>query len=129
MVTALERRKAELVILQKAQHENFLELFRKLEENNEEKLKQELAKLFSFIDSDNTNRLKGHVNKAKIVENMKPPILVSAKQPAVVLMLREMHEDNHHQQTEYVRSLVQQRFWDLGLPNVLRSITANCDTF
>ena len=37
-------------------------------------------------------------------------------------MLKQMHEDNHHEGTEYVRSLVQQRSWVIGPQNALRSI-------
>ena len=33
-----------------------------------------------------------------------------------------MHEGNHHEGTEYVRSLVQQRFWAIGIRNESRSI-------
>ena len=41
-------------------------------------------------------------------------------------MLIQMHENNHHEGTEYVRSLVQQRFWVIGLRNALRSIKSKC---
>ena len=41
-------------------------------------------------------------------------------------MLRQMHEDNHHEGTEYVRSLVQQKFWVVGIRNALRSIKSKC---
>ena len=37
-----------------------------------------------------------------------------------------MHEDKHHERTEYVRSLVQQRFWVIGIRNALGSIKSNC---
>ena len=37
-----------------------------------------------------------------------------------------MHENNHHEGTEYVRSLVQQRFWVIGRRNALRSIKTKC---
>ena len=37
-----------------------------------------------------------------------------------------MNEDNQHEGTEYVRSLVQQRFWDIGIRNALRSIKSKC---
>ena len=41
-------------------------------------------------------------------------------------MLRKKHEDNHNEGTEYVRSLVQPRFWVTGPRNVLRSIKSKC---
>ena len=96
------------------------------EDNSGEREKHDLAKLSPFVDSDNTIRLKGRLSKATISDDLKHPILFSAKHPAVVLMLIQMHEDNHHEGTEYVRSLVQQRLWVIGLRNALRSINSKC---
>ena len=126
IVTALERQKSELLLLQVTQRKSFAELFCKLEDNTGEKVEHDLAKLFPFVDSDNTIRLRGRLNKAAVSENLKHPILFSAKHRAVVLLLRQMHEDNHHEGTEYVRSLVQQRFWVIGKRNALRSIKSKC---
>ena len=116
-VTALERQKAELMILMMRQRDSFAELFKKLEDNTGEKVKQDLAKLSPFVDNDNTIQLGGRLGKATVRDDVKHPILLSAKHPAVVLFLRQMHEDNHHEETEYVTSLVQQRFWFIGLRN------------
>ena len=126
VVTALERQKVELLILQMAQRESFAELFSKLQDNSDERVKHDLAKLSPFVDSDNTIRLKGRLSKATISDDLKHPILLSAKHPAVVLIMIQMHEDNHHEGTEYVRSLVQQRLWVIGLRNALRSIKSKC---
>ena len=122
----MEVQNAELVISRIAQRESFPELLQKLVDGNGEKVKHDLTKLSPFIDSHSTVRLKGRLSKATISDDAKQPILLSAKHPMVVLMLRQMHEDNHHEGTEYVRSLVQQRFWVIGLRNALRSIKAKC---
>ena len=125
-VTALERQKVELTILLMIQRDSFAELFKKLEEGSGERVKHDLAKLSPFVDSDNTIRLRGRLSKATVSKDLKHPILLSAKHPAVILMLRQMHEDNHHEGTEYLRSLVQQRFWVIGIRSALRSITSKC---
>ena len=118
------RKNAERLILQMPQRESFAELFSKNENNSGAKVKHELAKFSPFDDSDNTIRLKGRLT---ISVDLKHPILLSGKQhPAVTLMLIQTHEDNHHQGTEYLRSLVQQRFWVIGLRNALRSIKSKC---
>ena len=44
--------------------------------------------------------LRGRLSKAAINEGLKHPILLSTKYPAVVLMLKQMHENNHHEGTE-----------------------------
>ena len=126
IVTALERQKFELLKLQMTQPESTTELFSKLEDNTGEKVKHDLAKLSPSVDSDNTIRLRGKLSKATVSKDLKHPILLSAKQPTMVLMLRQMHEDNHHEGTEYVRSLVQQRFWVIGIRRALRSINSKC---
>ena len=107
------------------QRDSFAELFKKLEDGSGKRVKHGLDKLSQYINSYNVIQLKGRLSKATIGENLKHPILRSTKHPAVILMLRQMHEDNHHEGTEYVRSLVQQRFLGLGLRNVLHSIKSN----
>ena len=126
IVTALERQKSELFILQMTQRESFAELFSKLEDNTGESVKHDLAKLSPFVDIDNTIRLRGRFSKSTVSKDLNHPIFLSAKHPAVVLMLRQMHEDNHHEGTEYVRSLVQQKCWVIGIGNALRSIKSKC---
>ena len=122
IVAALERQRVEVVIMKTTQCESFAQLFCKLEENTGEKVKHNLSKTFPFVDSGNTIRLRGRLRKATVSRDLKPPILLSAKHPAVVLMLRQMHENNHHQETEYVRSVVQQRSWVIRLQNAMHSI-------
>ena len=40
----------------------------------------------------------------------------------MILMLRQTHEDNHDEGAEYVRSLVKQLLWAVGVRNAMRSI-------
>ena len=126
VVTASERQKSELLILQMTQRERFAEVFRKLEDNTGKKVKHDLAKISQFVDSDKTIPLRGRLSKATVSKDLKHPIFLAAKHPAVVLMMRRMHENNHHEATEYVRSLVQQKFWVIGIRNALRSIKFKC---
>ena len=80
-------------------------------------MKHDLAKLSPFADSDSTIRLEGRLSRTRVNDGSKHPILLSAKHPAVFLMLRIMHADSHHEGTEYARSMVQQRYWVIGLRN------------
>ena len=43
-----------------------------------------------------------------------------------MLMLRQAHIDNHHERTEFVRSIIQQKHWVPVLRNALRSTKAHC---
>ena len=85
------------------QREGFAEMFKKLEDNSGEKLKHDLAKFSPFVNKDSTVRLKGRLSKATNSEDLKRPVLFPAKNHAVVHLLREMHETNHHVGREYVK--------------------------
>ena len=122
IVAELERKKVEVVIMKTTQRESFAQLFSKLEDNTGEKVKHDLLKPSPFVNSGSTIRLRGRLRKATVCRYLKHLILLSAKHPAVVLMLRQVHEDNHHQEREYVRSVVQQRSWVIRLQNAMRSI-------
>ena len=41
-------------------------------------------------------------------------------------MLRDLHFEHNHEGVEYVRSVIQQKFWIIGLRNALRSIKSSC---
>ena len=56
----------------------------------------------------------------------KHPILLNWKHHVVELFLRNEHKNSHHEGTEHVRNIVQQKFWILGLRNALRSIKNKC---
>ena len=124
--TEFEIQKTGLLILRMAQRANFVEFFHILDNNSVEKVKADSVKLTSFDDCDKTMGLRGRLNKAANKDEVKHPIVFSAKKLAMLSMLREVHENIHHQGTIYVRSLVQQRFWVIGLRNALRSIKAKC---
>ena len=46
---------------------------------------------------------------------MKHPIWLSAKHRIVRKLVEDAHESNYHEQTEYVRSILQQNYWIFGL--------------
>ena len=70
----------------------------KLEDHNGEKVQNDLAILFPFVDSESTIRLMCRFNRAAVNEGLEHPILLSAKRMVVVLMLRGMQEDNNYEE-------------------------------
>ena len=52
----------------------------------------------------------------------KHPILLHWKHHVVELFLQNEHKNSHHEGTEHVRNIVQQKFWILGIRNALGSI-------
>ena len=121
-----ELNSAELTILQLSQRESYHELYEKLIKNSEKPAKNDLAKLCPFLDKQGTMRLKGRLNKSMLPDETKHPILLSAKHPVIILLLRQAHVDNHHEGTEHVRNILQQQYWITGLRNALRRIKYSC---
>ena len=53
-------------------------------------------------------------------------MLLHWKHHVTELFLRNEHKNSHHEGTEHVRNIVQQKFWILGIRNALRSIKNKC---
>ena len=79
-----------------------------------------------IVDEEVTIRLKGRLRPFGLSAQAKHPVLLSMKQDLAVMMLRQEHEDNYHEGTEYVRNIIQQDFWNKGLWNALRSMKHEC---
>ena len=89
-----------------------------------------IAKLSTFIEEDGTIRVKGRLKQSRLDYNTKHPILLTAKHPVVQLLLERAHRDNLHEGTEYVRNMIQQEYWIIGLRIALRKSRdiSNADT-
>ena len=81
-----------------------------------------LNKLSPFLDNQNQMRLKGRLRHADASYEMKHPILLSAKHPIVRKLIEDAHLSNYHEGTEYVRSILLQKYWIFGLRNALRNV-------
>ena len=89
-------------------------------------VKSKLSKLSPFIDEYGLLRTKGRLQHSNLPYEQKHLIILIANHPIVQLKLIYEHESNNHEGTEYVRSLIQQQFWIIGLRNALRQIKRNC---
>ena len=96
VVTALDRQTAELLLWHMMPRESLAELFSNFADNSGDKVNHDLPKLSPIVDSEKTIRLTGRLSKTTINDVLKNSILLLAMHPAVVPMLRQMHEDNHH---------------------------------
>ena len=85
-----------------------------------------IAKFSPIIEEDGTFRVKGRLKHSNLHYNAKRPILLTAKHPLVQLLLEKAHRDNLHEGTEYVRNMLQQEYWIIGLRNALRKRKSRC---
>ena len=75
-----------------------------------------------FIDQQELIGAQDRIDESQINFETKHPILLHWKDHLVELFLRNEHKNSHHEGTEHVRNIVQQKFWTLGIRNALRSI-------
>ena len=79
-----------------------------------------------FIDQQGLIRAQGIIGKSQLKFKTKHPILFHWKQHVVELFLRNERKNSHHEGTDHVRNIVQQKLWILGIQNALRSIKNKC---
>ena len=86
----------------------------------------QLKKLLPFLDKNGLLRLQGRLQHSKSRYEIKHPILLSAKHYVVIKLIEYAHQGNFHEGTEYVRTVLRQKYWIIGLRNALRSVKARC---
>ena len=85
-----------------------------------------LAKISPFSDEKGLIRIRSRIKHANLSFEQRLLILLSTKQEIVNLMLRDLHQQHNHEGVEYVRSVIQQNFWILGLRKALRKVKSQC---
>ena len=65
-----------------------------------------MNKLPPILDDPNFMRFRGRLRHADEKDDMKDPMLLSAKYSKVRKLIEDAHE-NYHERTEYVRSVLQ----------------------
>ena len=117
---------AEIKIWSLVQQENFGNGIISLKKPMSVHSKSQLIALLPFLDSNGNMRTKRRLREADVEYQTKHPVILPSQHWAVKLFLEDMHKRWHHEGVEYVRSMVQQNFWILGLRNALRSVMHNC---
>ena len=122
-----ELQRAETSLLRMIQKETLLEMFKESRQNPENSKKVgDLSKFSPFFDDKGLIRIRGRIKHANLTFEQRHPILHSTKHEMVGVMLRDLHHENNHEGVEYVRSVIQQKFWFVGLRNALRRTKNNC---
>ena len=85
-----------------------------------------MAKLSPFLDDTGIIRVGGRIKHDNLSFEQQHPILLSTKHNFVKILLRDLHLEHNHEGVEYVTSVIQRKFWILGLRNALRSIKNSC---
>ena len=121
-----ERKGAQASIFRLLQQEQFTEEMKTLKAEREIPKNSKILQFSPFIDLQGLIRAQGRIGKSHLNFETKHPILLHWKHQVVELFLQTEHKNNHHEGTEHVRNIVQQKFWILGIRNALRSIKNKC---
>ena len=82
-----------------------------------------------FIGPNGLLRAQGRTKNLEVANfDVKHPILLDSRHPAVRLFLEHLHEKHCHQGVEYLRALIQQKFAIVKLRTTLRTIQTRCVT-
>ena len=117
---------AEQILFRFVQNESFPNVSKSIAHSNEISKILKIAKLLPFIEDDGTNRVKGRLKHSNLIYNAKHPIFLIAKYPVVQFRLERAHRDNLHEGTDYVRNMLQRKYWIIGLRNSLRKVKSRC---
>ena len=117
---------AEQILFRFVQNESFPNVSKSIANSKEISKTLNITKLSTFIEKDGTIKVKGRLKHLNLDYNAKHPILLTAQHPVVQLLLEKAHRDNLHEGTEYVRNMLQQEYWIIGLRNALRKIKSRC---
>ena len=117
-----ELQRAEEKVLKLIQRETFPEVYDGKQMFCKTSKGGDLAKFSPFFDECSMIRIRGRIKHANLSFQQRHRILLSTKHDMVSVMLRDLHLKHNHEGVEYARSVIQQKFWILGLRNALRSI-------
>ena len=82
-----------------------------------------------FIGPNGLLRAQGRTKNLEVANfDVKHPILLDSRHPAVRLFLEHLHEKHCHQGVEYLRASIQQKFAIVKLRTTVRTIQTRCVT-
>lgn len=126
-LTSDNRNLAETHILLNSQLDMFPEEIRCIRSNVPVSHRSCLSKLAPYIDKDNLLRLSTRIVEAPgVEEGIKSPVLLHGKHPAVRLLVKHFHQKSAHANTERVVNELRQRYWIVGLRNVIKTVIHSC---
>ena len=85
-----------------------------------------LWKLRPFLDERGLLTVCGRATKIVEYEFSNNPIILDGKHPATQILIKEYHQRYYHASNNTVLNEIRQRFFIIGLRNILRSLSSSC---
>lgn len=126
-LTAQELKDALDVCIRKCQAESFEEEMEKLsKDGNLVNLKGPLKYLNPFIDGNNTLRVGGRLQKSKLSESRKHPILIPKKSILTNLIVSDAHYKTLHGGPQLMLAYLRSKYWILGAKELVKAHVHKC---
>ncbi|XP_066597118.1 uncharacterized protein [Prorops nasuta] len=124
-LTIEEINKAETRVLKLIQQSSFAEEITRINRSKDYS-KGPLVALCPFIDDSGLIRVGGRLKKSKLSFSVRHPILLPSRHPITDIIIRDIHNQNHHSGIQTTLSILRQRFWITDGKNQIRKIVRNC---
>ena len=121
-----QREVARASIISLLQLEQIAEEMKSLKAEKENSKNSKTIQFSQFIDQQGLIRAQSRVGKSHLSFKTKHPILLHWKHHVIEFFLQSEDKNSHHEVTEHVRNIVQQKFWILRIRYALRSIKNKC---
>ncbi|KOB66948.1 putative integrase core domain protein, partial [Operophtera brumata] len=114
------------VLVKHVQKRDFSDVSSQIKTNKP--IPKHLQKLSIFIDSAGVMRVGGRLKQSDLPDSVKHPYLLPKQSRLSELLIDYYHVSYLHSGPRLLHSLIQRRFWILGLRNLIRSRLSRCVT-
>lgn len=114
------------VLVKHVQKRDFYDVSSQLKSNKT--ISRHLQKLSIFLDSAGVLRVGGRLKQSDLPYSVKHPYLLSKQSRLSDLLIDHYHVSYLHSGPRLLHSLIQRRFWILGIRNLIRSRLSRCVT-
>ena len=113
------------ILFQLSQRESFTNEYQTLASGQTISSKSKLISLYPFFDNE-LIKVGGRIKHANIPEDSKHQIIVSKDHPLAQLIIRHIHENNHHIGREHTLAIIRQKYWIPACRGVIRKLLRDC---
>ncbi|XP_036346995.1 uncharacterized protein LOC118756332 isoform X1 [Rhagoletis pomonella] len=126
-LTVSELEKAEKYIIREVQHEVYAEEIAELEKSKHIPKHSTIRALSPYIDTEGILRLRGRIDEATCLpKEARRPILMPSKHIVSQLIMRQYHQQYHHQNVAVILSEVRQKYWFPHAKSLLKNVQRSC---
>lgn len=117
---------SERMIIRRLQEMYFFEELKSLENTSLVAPTSILRSLCPFVDQHGILRVGGRIQKAHIKYDQRHPMIMSAKEPVVLSIIRETHKMLYHGGFAVTMNMLRKKFWIVKGGQVVKGIVSKC---